>query len=161
MHRLAGTYYKPEDSEMQTNGENSPLLGLGAGGVDEETGQAYSPDYGEARISRFLREVSLSEKDADELTEGYSGGMKRKLSVAITLITDPTLVFLDEMSAGVDIVAQQALWNKIIHRPQAQTIITTTHSMMEADAVSDRLGILVQGKLKCLGTTSIMVNLSP
>ncbi|CAD7934698.1 unnamed protein product [Amoebophrya sp. A120] len=111
-------------------------------------------DYGEERISRFLREVSLSEKDADRKVEEYSGGMKRKLSVALTLITDPGLVYLDEMSAGVDIVAQRSLWNKILHRPDGQTIITTTHSMAEADAVSDRVGVLVAGRLKCLGETS-------
>ncbi|CAD7959169.1 unnamed protein product [Amoebophrya sp. A120] len=111
------------------------------------------PEAGEKRISTFLKQVSLSEIDADRKTEEYSGGMKRKLSVALTLITEPKLVFLDEMSAGVDIVAQQSLWRKLINRPKGQTIITTTHSMMEADATSDRIGILVGGKLKCLGST--------
>ncbi|CAD7966528.1 unnamed protein product [Amoebophrya sp. A120] len=111
-------------------------------------------DFGEARISRLLREVSLSEKDADRPAEEYSGGMKRKLSVAMTMITDPSIVFLDEMSAGVDIVAQRSLWDKLINRPKNQTIISTTHSMMEADATSERIGILVGGRLKCLGSTS-------
>ncbi|CAD7968992.1 unnamed protein product [Amoebophrya sp. A25] len=111
-------------------------------------------DWGEERISRFLREVSLSEEDADRYVDEYSGGMRRKLSLALTLITDPELVFLDEVSAGVDIVAQRSLWNKMIHRPAGQTIVATTHSMMEADATSDRIGILVSGRLKCLGETA-------
>eukprot|EP00392_Amoebophrya_sp_AT5.2_P015334 g15536.t1 len=115
--------------------------------------EATAHDYGEERISRLLREVSLSEADADRKTEEYSGGMKRKLSVALTMITDPSIVFLDEMSAGVDIVAQRSLWNKLIYRPKGQTIISTTHSMMEAEATADRIGILVGGRLKALGTT--------
>ncbi|CAD7959173.1 unnamed protein product [Amoebophrya sp. A120] len=122
-------------------------------------GQRLSPDEllgiprddGEERVSRFLREVQLSDKDADRAVETYSGGMKRRLSLAVSLVTDPALVFLDEMSAGVDVVAQKALWNKLINRPRGQTVVTTTHSMAEADAVSDRIGILVSGQLKCLG----------
>eukprot|EP00392_Amoebophrya_sp_AT5.2_P007831 g7850.t1 len=121
----------------------------------EDSNAAAPPvhDYGEERISRLLREVSLSEADADRKTGEYSGGMKRKLSVALTMITDPSIVFLDEMSAGVDIVAQRSLWNKLIYRPVGQTIISTTHSMMEAEATSDRIGILVGGRLKAVGTT--------
>ncbi|CAD7924210.1 unnamed protein product [Amoebophrya sp. A120] len=108
-------------------------------------------DAGEERISRFLREVGLSEKDADRPTKEYSGGMKRKLSVALTMITDPPIVFLDEMSAGVDISAQRTLWDKLINRPTGQTIVTISHSMSEIDATADRIGILVAGRLKCLG----------
>lgn len=104
------------------------------------------PDYGEVRLSRFLREVGLSEYDADRPAGCYSGGMKRKLSVAMTLVTDPDVCYLDEMSAGVDIIAQRNLWDKLVNRPAGQTIITTTHSMMEADATCDRVGILVGGR---------------
>ncbi|CAD7934701.1 unnamed protein product [Amoebophrya sp. A120] len=158
--KCCGTYYPPKGMNKTAGGA------LGGGGrqsadeLDPESQRLLSDneklyfDYGEERISRFLREVSLSEKDADRKVLEYSGGMKRKLSVALTLITDPELVYLDEMSAGVDIVAQRSLWNKILHRPEGQTIITTTHSMAEADAVSDRVGVLVAGRLKCLGETS-------
>lgn len=80
--------------------------------------------------------------------------MKRKISVGCTLITDPELLFLDEMSAGVDIVAQRLLWRLVVQRPVGQTIVSTTHSMLEADSTCDRLGILVSGKLRCLGDTA-------
>mmetsp|Transcript_9172 Transcript_9172/g.22484 ORF Transcript_9172/g.22484 Transcript_9172/m.22484 type:complete len:818 (+) Transcript_9172:518-2971(+) len=162
--KCCGTYYEYDgggenksgdgagSSKRRHVGEAEPLLV--PSGPGDATASTEATDFGERRISRFLREVSLSEKDADRPAEEYSGGMKRKLSVAMTLITDPKVVFLDEMSAGVDIVAQQSLWNKIIHRPPNQTVISTTHSMMEADAVSDRIGILVAGRLKCLGETS-------
>lgn len=111
------------------------------------------PDFGESRVDRLLREVGLSPEDALRPSFAYSGGMKRKLSVALTLITDPDICFLDEMSAGVDVVAQRRLWDKLINRPFGQTIISTTHSMTEADATCDRVGILVGGRLQCLGET--------
>ncbi|CAD7939098.1 unnamed protein product [Amoebophrya sp. A25] len=147
--RVAGTYYPPA-KESNSNKHDSDS--------DEEDterllGGPFHKDYGEDLIERTLRDVSLSMKDADMPTETYSGGMKRKLSVALTMVTEPEVVFLDEMSAGVDLGAQRYLWNKLIHRPAGQTIISTTHSMMEADATCDRVGILVRGRLECLGRT--------
>ncbi|CAD7953833.1 unnamed protein product [Amoebophrya sp. A25] len=136
--RLCGQYYPPSGA---TGGENETLMGR-------------EGDWGEKRIQRFLREVSLSAEDAKRPSGGYSGGMKRKLSVAFTLITDPELVFFDEMSAGVDIVAQRALWTKLIDRPLGQTIVSTTHSMVEADSTCDKLAILVGGRLQCFGSTA-------
>ena len=69
----------------------------------------------------FLALVGLSSKDGNRPAGDYSGGMKRKLSVACTLITDPELLFLDEMCAGVDIVAQRTLWRLLVARPPGQT----------------------------------------
>ena len=109
------------------------------------------PLLGEERIAAFLALVGLSPEDAARPAGTYSGGMRRKLSVACTLITDPKLLFLDEMSAGVDIVAQRTLWRLLVNRPKDQTIVSTTHSMLEADSTCDRIGILVSGKLRCLG----------
>ncbi|CAD7944790.1 unnamed protein product [Amoebophrya sp. A120] len=138
-----------------TGAASSSYFSFSSTKKDQQTKSSKNPpaDFGEARIERFLRDVSLSPEDADRASGEYSGGMKRKLSVALTLITDPHVVFLDEMSAGVDIVAQRSLWNKLINRPRGQTVITTTHSMMEADATCDRVGILVAGRLQCLGET--------
>ena len=79
--------------------------------------------------------------------------MKRKLSLGICLITNPKCVFLDEPSCGVDAVAKRVLWNKILNRSKGQTVILTTHSMEEADAICNRVGIMVNGSLRCLGTT--------
>ena len=126
------------------NNESTPLMG----------NDLKKPLRGEKRIDAFLALVGLSAADADRPSGTYSGGMKRKLSVACTLITDPQLLFLDEMSAGVDIVAQRTLWRLLVQRPRGQTIVSTTHSMLEADSTCDRIGILVSGKLRCLGDSA-------
>merc|ERR1712150_67613 len=81
-----------------------------------------------------------------------SGGMKRKLSVAIALIGDSSILFLDEPSAAVDAGAKRHLWKVIKLRAPSQTVVITTHSMEEAEALSDRIAIQVKGQLRCLGT---------
>merc|ERR1719230_1730151 len=82
----------------------------------------------------------------------YSGGMKRKLSVGIALIGHSRMLFLDEPSAAVDAGAKRHLWNVIKNRATDQTVVLTTHSMEEAEALCDRLAIQVKGQLRCLGT---------
>ena len=121
--RLSGLYYPAKD-DRDRRGDEEPLL---AGGEQAK------PLTGEARVDAYLALVGLSSRDGDRPAGDYSGGMKRKLSVACTLITDPELLFLDEMCAGVDIVAQRTLWRLLVTRPPGQTIISTTHSMLEAD----------------------------
>ena len=108
-------------------------------------------DWGESRVARFLDEVGLL-GDADKVSRSYSGGMKRKLSLALNLITSPDVAFFDEMTCGVDVAAQRVLWAKILQRPREQTMVMTTHSMVEADALCERIGILVNGSMRCLGT---------
>merc|ERR1719502_1932637 len=78
--------------------------------------------------------------------------MKRKLSVGFALIGQSPVLFLDEPSAAVDAGAKRHLWKVIKRRAEGQTVIITTHSMEEAEALCDRLAIQVQGQLRCLGT---------
>ncbi|RDX57972.1 ABC transporter A family member 7, partial [Mucuna pruriens] len=88
---------------------------------------------------------------ADKQAGKYSGGMKRRLSVAISLIGDPRVVYMDEPSSGLDPASRKSLWNVVKHAKQDRAIILTTHSMEEAEALCDRLGIFVNGSLQCVG----------
>merc|ERR1712139_99528 len=100
----------------------------------------------------LLMAMGFSDFDANKPTEGYSGGMKRKLSLSIALIGTPPTLLLDEPSAAVDAAAKRHLWRVVKQRSRDQTVILTTHSMEEAEALSDRLAIQVQGRLRCIGT---------
>ena len=85
-----------------------------------------------------------------------SGGNKRKLCVAIALIGNPPLVFLDEPSTGMDPVAKRFMWgviNRVATERKMCSIILTTHSMEEAEALCGRIGIMVGGRLRCLGSS--------
>jgi ABC-type multidrug transport system ATPase subunit len=83
-----------------------------------------------------------------------SGGTKRKLSLAIALIAGPRVVFLDEPSAGVDVSAKRFLWNVIRANAAHQAIVLTTHSLEEAEALSDRVMIMVNGGVQCIGSAA-------
>merc|ERR1712232_506878 len=104
--------------------------------------------------SAKLAEVGLSEADADKVSAGYSGGMKRKLSVACASIGEPRIVFLDEPSTGMDPLARRDLWKTILGMVEggSTSIVLTTHSMEECEALCPRIGIMASGKLKCLGS---------
>ena len=81
------------------------------------------------------------------------GGMKRRLSVANSLVGSPKIVYLDEPSTGLDPASRRTLWDCIINAKESnnKSIVLTTHSMEEADALCDRLAIMARGKLRCLG----------
>merc|ERR1712194_432755 len=111
-----------------------------------------------------LAEVGLSVFDSNRLSAGYSGGMKRKLSVACATIGQPQIVFLDEPSTGMDPVARRDLWKVISRMVQGNgstadedrtSVILTTHSMEECEALCPRIGIMAGGKLRCLGSAQV------
>ncbi|MBR7091745.1 MAG: ABC transporter ATP-binding protein [Clostridia bacterium] len=81
-----------------------------------------------------------------------SGGWQRKLSIALALVTRPKVLFLDEPTLGLDVLARRELWNTIRSLKGRMTIILTTHYMEEAEALSDRIGIMKAGKLLFAGT---------
>jgi len=103
-------------------------------------------------VDGLFRRLGFDEKDANKPTGKYSGGMKRKLSLAIALVGPSSVLFLDEPSAAVDAGAKRLLWQAIKMRAKSKSVIITTHSMEEAEAVCDRIGIQVLGSLRCLGT---------
>lgn len=107
-----------------------------------------------------LAEVGLNDFDSDRLSAGYSGGMKRRLSLACATIGQPQIVFLDECSTGVDPVARREIWQMISDMvtggdlpPEERTsVILTTHSMEECEALCPNIGIMAAGRLRCLGS---------
>ncbi|EFH41012.1 hypothetical protein ARALYDRAFT_496340 [Arabidopsis lyrata subsp. lyrata] len=103
-------------------------------------------------VEESLKSVSLFDGGvADKPAGKYSGGMKRRLSVAISLIGNPKVVYMDEPSTGLDPASRKNLWTVIQRAKQNTAIILTTHSMEEAEFLCDRLGIFVDGGLQCVG----------
>ncbi|KAJ0049063.1 hypothetical protein Pint_15240 [Pistacia integerrima] len=103
-------------------------------------------------VEESLKSVNLFHGGvADQKAGKYSGGMKRRLSVAISLIGDPKVVYMDEPSTGLDPASRNNLWTVVKRAKQGRAIILTTHSMEEAEALCDRLGIFVDGSLQCIG----------
>lgn len=96
---------------------------------------------------------------ADRCAGTYSGGNKRKLSTAIALIGDPSVVFLDEPTSGMDPGARRFLWNSVLEMVRGgQAVVLTSHSMEECEALCSRLGIMVNGRFKCLGSIQHLKN---
>ncbi|KAK7870569.1 hypothetical protein R5R35_009078 [Gryllus longicercus] len=112
------------------------------------------PGYQIPRIVDELADELLFTKHIDKKVKEYSGGNKRKLSTAVALVGDPPVVFLDEPTTGMDPVAKRHLWNVICKvRDRGKSIILTSHSMEECEALCTRLAIMVNGNFKCLGST--------
>jgi len=101
-------------------------------------------------VNEQLRLVGL-EKRGDSLASKYSGGMKRRLSVAISFLGNPDVVFLDEPTSGLDPLNRRLLWEYIAQAKKNRLIVLTTHSMTEADALSDKIAILALGRLRAIG----------
>jgi ATP-binding cassette subfamily A (ABC1) protein 3 len=105
------------------------------------------------RIVNALIELMNLKKHAQKPVYAYSGGNKRKLSAAVSLIGDPAIVLLDEPTTGMDPKARRHFWNAIAQfRDHGKPIILTSHSMEECEALCTRLAIMVNGKFKCLGS---------
>ncbi len=83
-----------------------------------------------------------------------SGGMKRRLSIAMALISNPKILFLDEPTLGLDVLSRRELWNVIKKLKGKVAIVLTTHYLDEVEALSDRVGIMTKGKLSEVGTVS-------
>lgn len=111
-------------------------------------------------VDKAIRDMDLTDY-TNIRANVLSGGNKRKLSVAIALIGNPPLVFLDEPSTGVDPQAKRFMWNivsKISTLKKKSAVIITTHSMEEAEALATKMGITVEGEFKCFGTSQHIKN---
>lgn len=104
----------------------------------------------EANIAELTTRLGLTEH-ANKLVKKLSGGTKRKLSLAIALISNPSVLLLDEPSSGMDPAAKRALWSTLSSIAAGRSLLITTHSMEEADALCDRAGIMARSML-ALGT---------
>ncbi|XP_064446386.1 phospholipid-transporting ATPase ABCA3-like [Mirounga angustirostris] len=109
-------------------------------------------------VNKLLQSLNL-EPYADKFINTYSGGNKRRLSNAIALMGNPSVIFLDEPSTGMDPGARRLLWNTVTRaRESGKVIIITSHSMEECDALCTRLAIMVKGKFMCLGSPQHLKN---
>ncbi len=103
------------------------------------------------KTEQMIEQFSLGEV-ADSKAKTLSGGWQRKLSIAMALITEPKVLFLDEPTLGLDVLARRELWREIQSLKGKITIILTTHYMEEAESLSDRIAIMAKGDLKAVGT---------
>ena len=107
-------------------------------------------------IKRIIADFNF-EKVLKKKAKTLSGGWQRKLSIAMALIASPKVLFLDEPTLGLDVIARRELWDIILKLKKEMTIILTTHYMEEATYLSDRIGIISEGKLKALGTAEELI----
>ena len=141
--RLIGV--SPQETAVAPNlsvEENLELI-CGIHGFSKEKTQAKITELSE----RFGLDTVLQRK-AGKL----SGGWQRRVSIAMALISEPKILFLDEPTLGLDVIARHELWETIRSLKGKITIILTTHYMEEAEALSDRIGIMKSGKLLAVGT---------
>ena len=110
----------------------------------------------EKKINELIKEFKLDEV-LNKKAKTLSGGWQRKVSIAISLINDPKILFLDEPTLGLDVIARKELWKVINELKGKITIILTTHYMEEAESLSDRIGIMANGKLVDIGTSEGLI----
>lgn len=101
-----------------------------------------------AELAEKFELNSILRKKAGKL----SGGWQRRLSIAMALVSEPQILFLDEPTLGLDVIARSELWDLIRELKGKTTVILTTHYMEEAEALSDRVGIMKNGRLLSVGT---------
>lgn len=105
----------------------------------------------EENIKNITEQFSLKER-LNQRAGKLSGGWQKRLSIAMALITEPKILFLDEPTLGLDVVARRELWKNIESLKGKMTIIVTTHYLEESEHLADRISIMKDGNLKALGT---------
>ncbi|EMB23129.1 ABC transporter ATP-binding protein [Treponema denticola] len=135
----------PQETAVAANLSVLENLELIAGIYGQDSKTAKKNAYEIAQ--KFKLENELNKK-----AKHLSGGMQRRLSIAMALISDPQILFLDEPTLGLDVLARRELWASIKELKGKVTIILTTHYMDEVETLSDRVGIMSKGKLKAMGT---------
>jgi len=103
------------------------------------------------RSEELLEMMGLAGRAKDRVGK-YSGGMKRRLSIAMALVSDPQVLFLDEPTLGLDPQSRRSIWEHIAGLKGKKTIVLTTHYLEEADSLADRIAIIDEGKIVALGT---------
>ena len=108
-------------------------------------------------VNELLEQLTLT-PHADKVTKAYSGGNKRKLSLGLALIGDPSVLMIDESSSGLDPLAKRRMWDLIEQAARSRSVILTTHSMQEAESLCTRVAIMVKGQFVCLGSVQHLKN---
>ncbi|HRX91260.1 MAG TPA: ABC transporter ATP-binding protein [Candidatus Izemoplasmatales bacterium] len=111
----------------------------------------YDPIAAKRMADNAIQKYGMEEV-AQQRAKTLSGGWKRRLGIAMALITEPEVLFLDEPTLGLDVLARRELWKIIKSLKGKITIILTTHYMEEAEALSDRICVLAKGSVKAIGT---------
>lgn len=106
----------------------------------------FNKEKKQSKIDEIVKRLGL-ETVINKKAGKLSGGYKRRLSIAMALITEPEILFLDEPTLGLDVIARRELWDIIMMLKGKITIVLTTHYMEEAEELSDRIGIMKEGKL--------------
>jgi len=109
-----------------------------------------------AKVDSLIKQFGLFEVQ-NKKAKLLSGGMQRRLSIAMALVSDPQILFLDEPTLGLDVLARRELWKNIRALQGKVTILLTTHYMEEAESLSDRVGIMAHGKMLQIGTPAELV----
>jgi ABC-2 type transport system ATP-binding protein len=110
---------------------------------------------------QLLKQFGLSDKEKSQVNE-LSGGQKQRLFIVLALIPDPEVVFLDELTTGLDVEARRMVWKCLANlKSRGLTILLTSHYMDEVEALCDRIGILKNGEMIFCGTVQEAINTSP
>ena len=173
--KMLSTLILPTDGEIKINGLDiindrqkiKEILNVSP----QET--AIAPNLSVKENLEFMAgvyQISNKEEKIDELVKIFkleevlkqkaktlSGGWQRKVSIAISLINNPKILFLDEPTLGLDVIARKELWKIIEDLKGKITILLTTHYMEEAESLSDRIGIMANGKLIDVGTSEELI----
>lgn len=113
----------------------------------------FSGNVKKQKVRELLKSFGLSDT-AGKRASKLSGGWQRRLSIAMALISEPEILFLDEPTLGLDVIARSELWELVRSFKAEKTVILTTHYLEEAEALSDRIGIMKGGRLLRVGTAA-------
>ena len=116
----------------------------------------FSREKTQKKIQELSRQFHLDSVLPRKVSK-LSGGYQRRISIAMALISEPRILFLDEPTLGLDVIARRELWEIIRSLKGSITIILTTHYMEEAEALSDRIGIMKEGRLLAIGTAEELI----
>lgn len=119
----------------------------------------YSKEKTKAKIEEMIKLFNMDEV-RNSRAKTFSGGWKRKLSIAMALISEPKVLFLDEPTLGLDVLARRDLWSVVESLKGKITIVLTTHHMEEAEHLADRIAIMLEGKIAAIGTLAELEQLS-
>ncbi|MCI6542576.1 MAG: ABC transporter ATP-binding protein [Firmicutes bacterium] len=111
----------------------------------------YDVENKDDKIKNIIAEFGLKEKEK-VLCKKLSGGQLRRLSIALAIITNPKILFLDEPTLGLDVKARKLLWEIVKKLKSKMTIVLTTHYLEEVEFLADRIAIISRGKIKAVGT---------
>ena len=117
---------------------------------------SFSKEKSKAKVQELSEQFNLH-SILDKKAGKLSGGWQRRVSIAMALVSEPKILFLDEPTLGLDVIARSELWEIVSSLKGKVTIILTTHYMEEAEALSDRIGIMKNGKLLELGTVRELI----